>query len=453
MFGYDETAFFYDTARLRMDFVSPVSSVALDFAGSLAFATEFGRLEIYDSQGRLLQTVTTPGLKNGEWATLLASRTEQDIAFAEAFTVVSLGGGTGRLDALRINAVGSETWTVTDANGDYDFPHLDAGSYRVSEVAPTGYVQTFPSGDGSQRVTVAADQQLQGVDFANRDAERPTAQRDVRTTRVNMPIVINVLANDVAGDHPLDPTTVSVVLNPASGTTSVDPVNGRITFTPATDFVGAVNFRYTVRDTQGLISNEATVDVQVSNQISPWQNPLNPLDVDDDPEGSVIAFDALLVINELNEPQYRNPVTGELPAPPDPLPAYFDVSGDNMATPFDALLIINYLNSLIPTASPALARAATGPEAEPASLAPADLAGALAADTAGCPYQFVGDAADTSAANSDESSSAPTDDPLTAAWQSVFETPACTASASIPAPTPGLDEDLLGALALDIASQ
>lgn len=72
----------------------------------------------------------------------------------------------------------------------------------------------------------------------------------------------------------------------------------------------------------------------------PWFNPALPEDVD--ANGSVVPFDALLVINELN-----NLGSVSLPVPPDPAhlpPPYIDVSGDNLLTPFDALLVINFLN-------------------------------------------------------------------------------------------------------------
>jgi hypothetical protein len=77
----------------------------------------------------------------------------------------------------------------------------------------------------------------------------------------------------------------------------------------------------------------------------PWQNPANPLDVDDD--SHVWAIDALAIINEINTPLYSDPVTGALPVPrPDPEGPlrYPDVYRDNYVSPIDALLVINRLN-------------------------------------------------------------------------------------------------------------
>ncbi len=77
---------------------------------------------------------------------------------------------------------------------------------------------------------------------------------------------------------------------------------------------------------------------------SPWQNPNNPIDVNND--GIVTPRDALAVINFLNE----NP-----PGSAPPLPSsggegggvveFPDVNGDGIITPRDALMIINALNA------------------------------------------------------------------------------------------------------------
>jgi hypothetical protein len=103
-------------------------------------------------------------------------------------------------------------------------------------------------------------------------------------------------------------------------------------------------------------AGETVSDVDFANTAvvaGGWQNPVNALDVDGN--GGVFPLDALLIINELNMPVYRDPVTGLLPTPPDPVPTYFDVDGDGFAVPNDAILVINFLNS--PQNVPAVAAA------------------------------------------------------------------------------------------------
>ncbi len=79
----------------------------------------------------------------------------------------------------------------------------------------------------------------------------------------------------------------------------------------------------------------------------PWQNPANPLNVNNSTGTPLItAFDALLIINELNLPLIMNPVTFVLPVPAGSIapPPYLDVNADNKCTAFDALQVINFLN-------------------------------------------------------------------------------------------------------------
>jgi hypothetical protein len=73
-----------------------------------------------------------------------------------------------------------------------------------------------------------------------------------------------------------------------------------------------------------------------------WQNPNDPFDVNNDTQ--VTPIDVLVIINELNEPEYVED-DGSLP---DLHPAEaedYDVNGDDYCTTLDALLIINKLNS------------------------------------------------------------------------------------------------------------
>ncbi len=82
---------------------------------------------------------------------------------------------------------------------------------------------------------------------------------------------------------------------------------------------------------------------------SDWTNPINVYDVDNAAVAEMVSpLDALIVINELNDPTISSAVDGKLPeivegdAAPD---VYLDVNGDGYASPIDALMIINKLNA------------------------------------------------------------------------------------------------------------
>lgn len=95
--------------------------------------------------------------------------------------------------------------------------------------------------------------------------EFPEAFDDLAETGYNNPVEIDVLANDVAADSPLDPSTVTIVWAPFNGTLDVDPVTGKVTYTPDPGFSGYDNFGYTVKDEDGSESNFAFVDIDVIN--------------------------------------------------------------------------------------------------------------------------------------------------------------------------------------------
>jgi hypothetical protein len=61
---------------------------------------------------------------------------------------------------------------TTDANGDYAFTGLQPGTYTVAEVQAPGWIPTVPS-SGVHTITVAGGQNVEDVDFGNRQEGVP----------------------------------------------------------------------------------------------------------------------------------------------------------------------------------------------------------------------------------------------------------------------------------------
>jgi len=129
--------------------------------------------------------------------------------------------------------------------------------------------------------------------------------------------------------------------------------------TPPTTATGISYARFRFSSAGGLLPTGSAPDGEVEDYVvtlgstNPWQNSPNPLNVDNDAADLVTPLDALIIINELNNPQFSDLDTGALPIPaPIPpgasseAPFFYDVNGDGFIAPIDALVVINVLNSM-----------------------------------------------------------------------------------------------------------
>lgn len=78
--------------------------------------------------------------------------------------------------------------------------------------------------------------------------------------------VIDILKNDI-DDDPINPATITIVTGPQNGTLSApDPVTGAVTYTHNGGASLTDSFTYTVRDANGVLSNPATVSLNIGVQ-------------------------------------------------------------------------------------------------------------------------------------------------------------------------------------------
>ena len=135
-----------------------------------------------------------------------------------------------------------------NANGSFAYvAPLTAGSYSFTYMANDGSVNSAPA-----TVTLTV--------LANRP---PVAVNDTASTTRNVPVIIGVLANDTDPDNNINPASVSIVTAPNKGGTATVNANGTVNFTPRLNFRGSDSFSYRVSDTGNLLSNIATVKVNV----------------------------------------------------------------------------------------------------------------------------------------------------------------------------------------------
>jgi hypothetical protein len=131
IFGNGGFNFWTTGGGLRADFYKPVSSVSIDFIATTVFATfaQVGRLEAYDANGALLQTVFTSPLAVPQSETMTITRAAADIAYVIA---VPDQNEFPYFDNLRFTL--PEESAVTDATGAYKITDLEDGTYTVRTI-------------------------------------------------------------------------------------------------------------------------------------------------------------------------------------------------------------------------------------------------------------------------------------------------------------------------------
>lgn len=229
-----------DSRELRIDFDTPVTMVSID---AVARNTDgYGRLEIYDANGVMLDRYTTGLLQSDMVETMSLGRPTAEIAYAIAGSHMN---SMIRLDNL---VVGPENTTVTDGLGAYHFPGLPAGDYRVQAIPSNPWEVAQPD-DAVQEITVLADGTIKtptvpgrGTDFAGQltspehPFQNPIQAHDVDANGFVQPrdalLIINELNRggiqelsvldgdsipppyfDVSGDNLLSPYDALLVIN------------------------------------------------------------------------------------------------------------------------------------------------------------------------------------------------------------------------------------------------
>ncbi|NBD16586.1 MAG: S8 family serine peptidase [Cyanobacteria bacterium] len=166
----------FDGTSMAAPHVSGVAGLLLsEFPGLSAQEVKERILETTDlipalegitvSQGRLnafnaLFAPNAGGIEGSKWNDLDQDGIQDgDEPVLEDWTIYLDQNQNGELDE-------DEAFTVTDAEGNYAFNFLEAGTYTVAEVVKPGWLPTFPE-SGSQTVTFGEGEIVTGIDFGN----------------------------------------------------------------------------------------------------------------------------------------------------------------------------------------------------------------------------------------------------------------------------------------------
>ncbi len=180
---------------------------------------------------------------------------------------------------------GGEFSINSDGTVDYspraDFSGVETIQYRVSDN------DGFPSNPALISITVTP------VD------DPPVAVPETIDTDEDVPVTVNVLANDYDVDSTLNPASLQLG-DPVNGGLVEHDGQGNVTYTPALNYFGADYFTYTISDESGIVSNAVTdtvfitsvndLPVAADDQFATLEDTpvvLTPLGNDTDVDGSV----------------------------------------------------------------------------------------------------------------------------------------------------------------------
>jgi hypothetical protein len=96
----------------------------------------------------------------------------------------------------------------------------------------------------------------------------PMLGDDERSTTVNMPVDINLIANDADADGMLIPSTVRFPDLPKHGTVTLNPETGVCTYSPGPGYTGMDRFSYRITDDEGIESNIGLVTINVQPAVN-----------------------------------------------------------------------------------------------------------------------------------------------------------------------------------------
>jgi serine-aspartate repeat-containing protein C/D/E len=91
----------------------------------------------------------------------------------------------------------------------------------------------------------------------------PVAVNDTASTAVDIPVLINVSANDTDSDGWLNLSSINITVPPQHGNVTVYS-NGTVLYTPDPGYTGNDSFEYTIKDNENATSNTATVNITIT---------------------------------------------------------------------------------------------------------------------------------------------------------------------------------------------
>ena len=183
--------------------------------------------------------------------------------------------------------------TIDGPNGSFETTSMTAGGYQLR--VPDGTYEVRAASSQLPQAIVVSNVVVAGanrkIDFNPLAADLPpVAGPDQFSAIAGMPATLDILSNDYDPDGSLDRASITITRQGTHGSVTVDADNGMVTYTPVGSVVATDVFYYTVRDRDGLTSNEADVRLTFDSRNQP---PIASLDRFVVPQGSIRRLNVL----------------------------------------------------------------------------------------------------------------------------------------------------------------
>lgn len=199
---------------------------------------------------------------NSVTISVLQNDTDSDGSIATSSVNIVSDASNG---STSVNSSGTVTYTP-----DSNFFGSDSFSYNVQD----------NEGETSNTATVSIT-----VNSVN---DIPVANDDVASTSEDTAVTISILSNDTDVEGDVDQNSIAITSSPSNGDVAIS--DGRVTYTPGDGFSGTDTFQYTVDDSDGGTSNEASVSITV---VSVNDQPVAQADSATTDEDSSVVIDVL----------------------------------------------------------------------------------------------------------------------------------------------------------------
>lgn len=186
----------------------------------------------------------------------------------------------------------------------------------------------------------------------------PTVVDDSATTKENIPVMIDVIANDYDEKTSIDISSLRVSIKPKHGKVTIDPKNGDLTYTPNFNFSGVDVFQYSICD-DGIPCEPECGQAFVFVKVEPIN--AKPIALDDRYYSGCFSISGNILDNDWDDDGTENlnvntiplypPNHGEVTIDPDGMIYYYPNDGFIGIDSFQYVICDNGIPSLCDTAT------------------------------------------------------------------------------------------------------